>query len=294
MSNENNNRDTFFMPPEVVFILIIIMALVVLPLIVATSVKDKDNQTQEAQVTSTTSTVNNVIDETTAQNTTNTVQVYDFDLDYQGNEVYSPSYYNGKAYIEINDNKPYFTVDDITTCEFETYSELDSLGRCGVAFANISDYTMPDEERGDISKVKPSGWHNVKYDSDIVPGGYVYNRCHLIGYQLAGENDNDKNLITGTRYLNIDGMLEHENEIAAYVKETGNHVLYRVTPIYDGDNLVADGVLMEAYSVEDYGKGIQFNIYAYNVQPGIEINYSDGTNWLLEGEEVQVEFQTTE
>lgn len=229
-------------------------------------------------------------------NTDNEPVAFDFSSDYytwtDDTSVYLPSYYSGDAFIEVNGNKPYFTLDDITTDEFETYSELDSLGRCGVAFANISPYTMPEEERGDISKVKPSGWKNVKYDSSVVPGGYIYNRCHLIGYQLAGENDNKLNLITGTRYLNIDGMLDHENEIASYVKTTGNHVLYRVTPIYEGDNLVADGVLMEAYSVEDQGAGVQFNIYAYNVQPGIDINYSDGTNWLSDNEDVQVNFQT--
>lgn len=230
-------------------------------------------------------------------NTNSDVVAYDFSSDYSwvdtsDNAVYAPSYYNGSAYIEVNDNKPYFTADEITTAEFETYSDLDSLGRCGVAFANISEYTMPDEERGDISKVKPSGWNNVKYDSSLVPGGYVYNRCHLIGYQLAGENDNDKNLITGTRYLNIDGMLDHENEIADYVRETGNHVMYRVTPVYEGDNLVADGVLMEAYSVEDNGAGVQFNIYAYNIQPGIEIDYSDGSNWQSDNDDVQVHFET--
>jgi DNA-entry nuclease len=229
-------------------------------------------------------------------NTDNETVAFDFNSDYytwtDDTSVYLPSYYSGDAFIEVNDNKPYFTVEDITTEEFETYSELDSLGRCGAAFANISPYTMPDEERGDISKVKPSGWKNAKYDSSIVPGGYVYNRCHLIGYQLAGENDNDKNLITGTRYLNIDGMLDHENEIADYVRETGNHVMYRVTPVYEGDNLVADGVLMEAYSVEDNGAGVQFNIYAYNIQPGIEIDYSDGSNWQSDNDDVQVHFET--
>ena len=265
--------------------------------------RDGDNSTS----TSITSTTINETTQTTESGqsssndseniTTNNEPVaFDFNSDYytwtDDTSVYLPSYYSGDAFIEVNNNKPYFTIEDITTEEFETYSELDSLGRCGVAFANISPYTMPDEERGDISKVKPSGWKNVKYDSSIVPGGYVYNRCHLIGYQLAGENDNKLNLITGTRYLNIDGMLEHENEIASYVRTTGNHVLYRVTPIYEGDNLVADGVLMEAYSVEDQGAGVQFNIYAYNVQPGIDIDYADGATWLSEDTEVHVEFQT--
>lgn len=187
--------------------------------------------------------------------------------------------YIGEPYVTINNNVPFFTEEEITTEVFETYSELDSLGRCGVAFANICKEIMPTEDRGAIGHVKPSGWHTVKYD--IVDGKYLYNRCHLIGFQLAGENANELNLITGTRYLNIDGMLEHENMIAEYVKETGNHVLYRVTPVYRGDNLVATGVQMEAYSVEDNGEGIKFNIFAYNVQPGIQIDYLTGESKLI-------------
>lgn len=182
--------------------------------------------------------------------------------------------YSGKAYIEVNDNQPYFTEKDLTTKSFERYSELDILGRCGVAFANVSEKTMPNEKRRSIGQVKPSGWHTVKYD--FIDGKYLYNRCHLIGYQLTGENANEKNLITGTRYMNTEGMLPFENMVADYVKETGNHVLYRVTPIYDGDNLVANGVLMEAMSVEDKGLDIEFNVYVYNVQPGITINYKNG------------------
>ena len=197
-----------------------------------------------------------------------------------GNEEIKLSNYNGSPYIEVNDNTPFFSDKEKITDEFETYSELDSLGRCGVAYANISTYTLPTDERGSIGSVKPSGWHSVRYD--IVDGKYLYNRCHLIGYQLAAENANPKNLITGTRYLNIDGMLDHENLVANYVKDTGNHVLYRVTPIYYKDNLVATGILIEGYSVEDNGAGIQFNIFAYNSQPGITIDYSTGDSWLTE------------
>lgn len=186
--------------------------------------------------------------------------------------------YSGDPYVVINNNEPGFTDADLTTTSFETYSDLDSLGRCGVAYANIGTDLMPTEERGSIGQVKPSGWHTVKYD--CVDGKYLYNRCHLIGYQLTAENANTKNLITGTRYLNVEGMLPFENMVADYIKETGNHVLYRVTPIFDGDNLVASGVLMEAKSVEDDGDGILFNVYCYNVQPGVSINYATGDSAL--------------
>ena len=186
--------------------------------------------------------------------------------------------YSGEPYTAVNNNEPYFTSDNLTTEAFENYSELDALGRCGVAYANVSLETMPTEKRGSISEVKPTGWHSVKYDN--VDGKSLYNRCHLIGYQLTAENANQQNLITGTRYLNVDGMLPFENMVADYVKETDNHVLYRVTPIFTGDNLVADGVLMEGYSVEDEGEGICFCVYAYNVQPGITIDYATGDSWL--------------
>ena len=189
--------------------------------------------------------------------------------------------YSEEAYVELNDNVPSFSKNDMTTKAFEKYSELDDLGRCGVAYANVCKETMPTEERGNIGMIKPSGWHTVKYDN--VDGKYLYNRCHLIGYQLTAENANEKNLITGTRYLNIEGMLPFENMVADYIDETDNHVLYRVTPIFKGDNLLASGVQMEAYSVEDKGKGVSFNVYCYNVQPGIEINYSDGTSRLADG-----------
>lgn len=163
---------------------------------------------------------------------------------------------------------------------YESYSS-DSKGRCTTAEALVGTETMPTEEREDISSVTPTGWNNKRYDSELVDGGWIYNRCHLIGYQLTGENDNADNLITGTRYLNIDGMLPFENKVADYVRETGNHVMYQVTPVYDGNNLVASGVIMEAESVEDNGEGIDFNVYCYNVQPGIEIDYSNGNNWLV-------------
>lgn len=190
--------------------------------------------------------------------------------------------YSGNPYVAINNNVPAFSDSDFTTTSFEHYSELDSLGRCGVAFANVGQDLMPTEERGSIGQVKPTGWHTVKYDN--VDGKYLYNRCHLLGFQLTGENANVKNLITGTRYLNVTGMLPFENMVADYIKETNNHVLYRVTPIFEGNNLVANGVQMEAMSVEDRGEGIEFNVFCYNVQPGIAIDYAtgdsheDGTN----------------
>lgn len=187
------------------------------------------------------------------------------------------------AYIVINNNTPYFTSEE-KECKsaFEIYSDLDELGRCGVAYANICTEIMPTEERGTIGQIKPSGWKLVKYD--IVDGKYLYNRCHLIGYQLAGENANEKNLITGTKYLNVSGMLSFENMVYDYVKKTKNHVLYRVTPLYNKNDLVATGILIEAYSVEDDGVGICFNVFIYNSQPGIEIDYATGDSWLI-GEE---------
>ena len=185
--------------------------------------------------------------------------------------------YSGEAYVEINGNIPFFTEQDWTTDAFETYSELDALGRCGTAYANVCAELMPTEPRGQIGSVRPSGWHTIRYN-DLIEGNYLYNRCHLIGYQLAGENANPRNLITGTRYLNAIGMLPFENAVDDYVDETGNHVLYRVTPIFEGDDLVASGVLMEAYSVEDRG-ALSFCVYCYNVQPGIEIDYATGESW---------------
>ena len=190
--------------------------------------------------------------------------------------------YSGKAYISVNGNVPYFTAAELTTTSFETYSDLDTLGRCGVTYACIGQDLMPTKERGSIGMVKPTGWHTVRYD-DLVDGKYLYNRCHLIGYQLTGENANTKNLITGTRYLNIEGMLPFENMVADYIQETNNHVLYRVTPIFEGNNLLANGVLMEGYSVEDKGAGVSYCVFAYNVQPGIEIDYATGESKLSDG-----------
>ena len=186
--------------------------------------------------------------------------------------------YSNANYVVLNNNEPNFMESDYTTDSFERYSELDSLGRAKVAYANIGVDLMPTEERGSIGQVKPSGWHLVKYD--IVNGKYLYNRCHLIGFQLTGENANEKNLITCTRQMNTVGMLEFENKVANYIKSTNNHVLYRVTPIYKDDNLLASGVVMEAYSVEDSGEGIKFNIFVYNVQDGIDIDYKTGDSKL--------------
>lgn len=186
--------------------------------------------------------------------------------------------YSNTNYVVLNNNEPNFTESDYTTDSFERYSELDSLGRAKVAYANIGVDLMPTLERGSIGQVKPSGWHLVKYD--IVNGKYLYNRCHLIGFQLTGENANEKNLITCTRQMNTVGMLEFENKVANYIKSTNNHVLYRVTPIYKDDNLLASGVVMEAYSVEDSGEGIKFNIFVYNVQDGIDIDYKTGDSKL--------------
>lgn len=188
--------------------------------------------------------------------------------------------YSGKDYIEINNNEPVFEEEYKNDLSFEMYSELDSLGRCGEAFANLSIDTMPDEERGSIGSVKPTGWQTIKYD--FIEGKYLYNRCHLIGYQLSGENANEKNLITCTRQMNVGAMLEFENMVSNYIKETHNHVLYRVTPVFEGKNLLAKGVQMEGYSVEDNGEGIKFNIFVYNVQKGIVIDYLTGESSLEE------------
>ena len=184
--------------------------------------------------------------------------------------------YNGEPYVILNDNQPDFDLGDFTLESFESYSELDYLGRCGVAYANIGIDLMPTEERGNISEIRPTGWQSARYD--FVDGESLYNRCHLIAFQLAGENANAYNLITGTRYMNTAGMLYFEELVGDYVRETGNHVLYRVTPVFEGTNLIASGVQMEAISVEDEGEGVCFNIFAYNVQPGIVIDYATGDN----------------
>lgn len=188
--------------------------------------------------------------------------------------------FSNQPYVVINNNIPEFSEEDYKVETFERYSELDSLGRCGVAYACVGKETMPTEERGEIGQIKPTGWHTVKYD--IVDGKYLYNRCHLIGYQLTAENANKNNLITGTRYMNVTGMLPFENEVADYIEETGNHVLYRVTPIFEEDNLLASGVQMEAKSIEDNGTGVCFNVYVYNAQPGIMIDYSNGESKIKE------------
>lgn len=204
----------------------------------------------------------NLLGETTAY------EVFSYDLDQ------IPLYDGVSEYVIINDNIPFFDESEINTSSFEEYSELDYLGRCGSAFASIGIDVMPTSERESIGSVKPSGWHTVKYD--IVDGKYLYNRCHLIGYQLTGENANEKNLITCTRQMNVGAMLDFENLVADYIKETNNHVLYRATPIFDGNNLLASGVLLEGLSIEDGGEGIKFNVYIYNIQDGIEIDYATG------------------
>ena len=194
-------------------------------------------------------------------------------------DVISIPSYDNEPYKEVNNNKPTFTDSEKKLTEKEDYSDLDSLGRVGVAFALVSKSTMPTTKRGSIGMIKPAGWHTVKYD--FVDGKYLYNRCHLIAHQLTGQNANPKNLMTCTRSMNVDGMLPFENKVANYIKETNNHVLYRVTPVFDGDNLVANGAYMEAYSVEDNGK-LSFNVYVYNVQKGVIIDYKTGESKLDE------------
>ena len=189
--------------------------------------------------------------------------------------------YEGEPYVILWGNEPSFTEEERTSSQaYEVYEPLDLLGRCSMTEACIGPELMPTEEREGIGMVKPSGWHTVRYD-DLIDGNYLYNRCHLIGYQLTGENANEANLITGTRYLNVEGMLPFENLVADYVQETGNHVLYRVTPDFRGVELVARGVQMEAWSVEDNGEGVRFHVYCYNVQPGVEIRYLDGESWRI-------------
>ena len=242
---------------------------------IATTIKETSTKTTDNQTTLLEQTTTTTIIEANSTNTTIVITEICNDIlhDFSLNDI--PPF-NDTAYIEVNNNTPFFT--DITITEpFELYTPLDELGRCTVAFANICPEIMPTEKRGSIGMVKPSGWQTTKYN-DLIDGNYLYNRCHLIAYELAGENANTLNLITGTRYLNIQGMLHFENKVADYVKYTGNHVLYRVTPIFDRDNLVANGVLMEGYSVEDQGEGIQYCVYCYNVQPGIGIDYSNGNS----------------
>lgn len=213
-------------------------------------------------------------------------QVIDGSLSNPKLEIPASSYtidnipeYSGKDYIILNNNVPDFNDLSKSSVSFEVYSELDSLGRCNTAYASLSKDLMPTEERGSIGSVKPTGWHTIKYD--IVDGKYLYNRCHLIGFQLAGENANKNNLITCTRYMNTGTMLDYENKVAEYIRKTNNHVLYRVTPIYENENLLASGIQMEGLSIEDNGKGIKFNIFVYNVQPGIKIDYKTGKSTLV-------------
>ena len=207
--------------------------------------------------------------------TSDNVKVYDKNDRSIPVDIKDVPKYRGIPYVEINDNKPSFSDKDKD--RVEEYSKLDKLGRCGPAFANVGKELMPNSPRESIRDVRPSGWHTVKYD-DILEDRYLYNRCHLIAFMLAGENANERNLITGTRYFNVEGMLPFEIQVADYVKSTGNHVLYRVRPIFKGNDLVARGVQMEAQSVEDGGEGISFNVYCYNVQPDIRINYKDGSS----------------
>lgn len=215
----------------------------------------------------------NLVEKTDAQATTASQSKGNYKVSLSSVPAFS-----GKAYTVINNNIPGLSKAEQTSTYFEKYTALDYLGRCGVAFACLGRETMPTEERGAIGSVKPSGWQTVKYD--FVDGRYLYNRCHLIGFQLSGENANTRNLITGTRYMNVQGMLPFENMVADYIKETGNHVLYRVTPVFKGSELVCRGVQIEAFSVEDNGDGICFNVYCYNNQPGVEIDYSTGSSWL--------------
>ena len=198
--------------------------------------------------------------------------------------------YSGEPFVILENNVPQFSESDYTTQSYETYGDLDAYNRCTYTVACIGRDLMPTEDRGNIGQVKPTGWVTAKYD--FVDGKYLYNRCHLIGFQLTGENANERNLITGTRYMNVDGMLPFENMVADYIKETDHHVLYRVIPVFDGDNLVASGVTMEAWSVEDNGEGICYYVYIYNVQPGVEIDYATGESWLAEP--VSAEGETTE
>lgn len=260
--------------------------------VLRTSVPGSDDHTQERdstpgnfrtfdseQTNSQTQTAENSVVPRTAKNPTAAPSII---VDVTGFSLSAVGAYAGKAYVGVNGNTPFFTAEELTSTSFELYSDLDALGRCGTAYASVGQDLMPTEKRGSIGMVKPTGWHTVRYD-DLVDGKYLYNRCHLIGYQLTGENANTSNLITGTRYLNIEGMLPFENMVADYIDETGNHVMYRVTPIFEGNNLVANGVLMEGYSVEDKGDGICFCVFAYNVQPGIEIDYATGESKLAEG-----------
>lgn len=260
-------------------------------------IKDKVNDAIDNAVDSATGAIKDKVDETTG-NIKDTIdgkldeiqgsigiEIPDEIKNIASKNQLKASAYDGKPYVTVNDNIPYFTDEEKQNlAAFETYSDLDSFGRCGVAYANVCKDLMPTDDRENISAVYPSGWNNEEYD--FLDGRWVYNRSHIIGFQLTGENANEKNLITGTRYMNVQGMLPFENMVDDYVDETENHVLYRVTPVFSGNNLLCEGVLMEAWSVEDEGDGICFNIFCYNVQPGVEFDYATGENWE-EGESVK-------
>jgi len=256
------------------------------------SIQDESIFTSEAVSETSTQTTTSIVETSTTISTTTDIQSESIQTE-SAVVVPESSFsiieilpFDGTPYYTVNNNQPFFTNDEITNQSYEYYSDLDSLGRCGVCIACISLDMMPTTEREGIGMVKPSGWHLDKYD--FVDGKYLFNRCHLIGYQLTGENANLSNLITGTRYMNIQGMLPFENQTADYIKSTGNHVMYRVTPIFEGDNLVATGVLMEAYSVEDSGQGICFNVFCYNAQPGVVIDYATGDNYLDENSDAVI------
>ena len=262
--------------------------LTILPLIMVIFMAITGYNPESTDVSNTATTTTTTVTNTTTDETTTNEIITDeiFTLE----EI--PEY-TDNIYVVINNNNPSFTKDDYIQTSFETYSELDSLGRCGVAFANVGVDIMPTEDRGSISSVKPTGWQTIKYD--VVEGKYLYNRCHLIGFQLTGENANKANLITGTRSFNVDGMLPFENMVADYVKETENHVLYRVTPMYEGEDLVAKGVQIEAWSVEDEGEGICFNVFIHNIQSGVIIDYATGESTLADAKtESETETKTEE
>jgi len=268
-------------------ILAFLVAFVMLFAVVAcgSSKKSSDNQTSKQTTLKEATTSAETTEKTTSGSTKEPTEIATGDNSLVGSNpeggitLENIPAYSGSSYVVVNNNEPFFKEDEIKTSSYEYYSDLDELGRCGITHACVGKDIMPTEDRGNIGQVKPTGWHTVKYD--IVDGKYLYNRCHLIGFQLTGENANKKNLITGTRSMNVDGMLPFENMVADYVKETDNHVMYRVTPMYKGNDLVAYGVLMEAISVEDDGEGILFNVFVYNAQPGIEIDYATGESWLV-------------
>ena len=244
---------------------------------------DSDLETEETEsvsnvVASETTANETTTNETAPEETTAEININFADVPFNAKNI--PAY-TGGSYVEINGNVPYFDGATLPTMSSEYYSDLDALERCGVAYACVGQDIMPTEERGEIGMVKPSGWHTVKYNG-MIEGNYLYNRCHLLGYQLTGENANVQNLITGTRSMNVEGMMPFENKVENYVKSSGNHVMYRVTPVFKGENLLAEGVLMEAKSVEDNGEGILFCVFVYNVQKGFVIDYATGESYLDE------------